>query len=232
MIIDIGPLSIEKAIKLMKVWKEYIPGNPVLKGISLEVKRGEFVSIRGRSGAGKSTLLAIIGLLEKPSSGTVIIFGKDASNISDEEASSIRLRKIGFIFQSFNLIESLNVLENVELPMALAGIDSKTRRRRAMELLAKFNMDRLAWRMPWQLSVGERQRVAVVRALANNPELILADEPTSSLDEENSEIVLDLLQKINKDKLTTIVLTSTNLEERLPTHRDYLLRNGRLIRIK
>lgn len=224
--------GIIKAVKLINVWKAYNPNEPVLRGINLEVEIGEFISIRGKSGSGKSTLLRIMGLIDRPTSGKVIILGKDSSKISDEESSQLRLTHIGFVFQFFNLIQSLTVLENIELPLALAGVKKDERRKRALELLEKFNMIKFAERYPSQLSGGEQQRIAVLRALANRPDIILADEPTASLDEENSELLIELFKRINREELVTIILTTVSLEETLPTHYDYLLKGGKLMPLR
>lgn len=215
-------------IELSNVWKSYGSAD-ILKGVDLTVKEGEFISIRGRSGAGKTTLLKIMGLLEKPDRGEVKLFGKVGSMLGDEEQSKLRLRHIGFIFQFFNLIPSLTVLENIELPLALAGVGRQERRREAMELLKYFGLISLADRFPETLSGGERQRVAVIRALVNHPKIILADEPTSSLDDENAQQLMTLLSRINHERRVTIILTTTDLYERLPTARNYLLKEGRLI---
>ena len=214
-------------IELTNVWKKY-SATAVLREINLTVKNGEFVSIRGKSGVGKTTLLKIIGLLEPPSEGEVRLFGKNVHKISDDEKSNIRLNHMGFIFQFFNLIPSLTVLENVELPLALAGISKRERREKALKLLKYFDLANLAKRFPETLSGGERQRIAVIRALANNPKIILADEPTSSLDDENSGLLIKLLSSINREEKVTIVLTTTDLYEKLPTNRDYLLKDGNL----
>ncbi|MEM4140765.1 MAG: ABC transporter ATP-binding protein [Nitrososphaeria archaeon] len=215
-------------IELSNIWKRY-SATEVLKGLNLKVEEGEFISIRGKSGAGKTTLLKIIGLLEQPDMGEVKIFKKPVNNLSDDEKSSIRVHQIGFVFQFFNLIPSLTVLENIELPLALAGIDKNLRKRRAIALLEYFGLEGFAERFPNTLSGGERQRIAIVRALANNPRIILADEPTSSLDDENSRLLMDLLKKVNRDRKVTIVLTTTDLYENLPTRIDYILKDGRLI---
>jgi putative ABC transport system ATP-binding protein len=219
------------AIELINVWKHYANNVPILKGVNLSVPVGSFISIRGKSGAGKTTLIRLIGMLDRPTSGSVFILESDTSRLDDGEASQMRLKHIGFIFQSFNLIPSLTVLENIELPMALLGVAKEARRRRAVELLERFHMERLADRFPSELSGGEQQRVAILRAIANNPDIILADEPTSNLDEENSQLVYELLSEINRENLTTIVVTEVSLEERLPTSRDYLLKNGVLYRL-
>jgi putative ABC transport system ATP-binding protein len=215
-------------IELSGVWKSYGLVE-VLRGVDLSVREGDFVSIRGRSGAGKTTLLKIMGLLEVPDRGEVKLLGRDVGKLGDGERSEARLRYIGFVFQFFNLIPSLTVLENVELPLALAGVKRGERRRRALELLERFSLTHLADRFPETLSGGERQRVAIIRALANDPRIVLADEPTSSLDDENSKLVMDLLAEVNAERRVAIVLTTTDLYERLPTNRDLVLKDGRLI---
>jgi putative ABC transport system ATP-binding protein len=204
----------------------------VLKGINLTIKKGEFISIRGKSGVGKTTLLKIIGLLEPPTQGQIKLFRKNVHKLNDNEKSNIRLHHIGFVFQFFNLIPSLTILENIELPLALAGINKHQRKEKALKLLKYFNLTTLAKRFPQTLSGGERQRIAVIRALANNPKIILADEPTSSLDNENTNLLIQLLEKINKEKATTILVTTTDLYEKLPTTKDYTLREGRLHKLK
>ncbi|MEM4700195.1 MAG: ABC transporter ATP-binding protein [Candidatus Nezhaarchaeales archaeon] len=218
----------EGLIELLNVSKSYGP-TQVLKGITLRVQKGDFISIRGKSGAGKTTLLKIMGLLEKPDSGEVWVFGRSANTVSDDEVSRIRVHNIGFVFQFFNLIPSLTALENLELPLALAGVSKGERRRRALELLKHFGLEGVANKFPAMLSGGERQRVAIMRALVNNPKVILADEPTSSLDDENSEILMELLKEVNEERGVAIVLTTTDLYGELPTKRDYMLRDGRLI---
>lgn len=201
----------------------------MLRGLSLKVDRGDFISIRGKSGSGKTTLLKIIGLLEDPDRGSVRFMEREVNDMDDDEKSRIRLHEIGFVFQFFNLIPTLTVLENIELPLALAGVRKQERQKRARELLKYFQMEDLADRFPETLSGGEKQRVAVIRALINNPNLILADEPTSSIDDENSQLLMDLLKSINWEKKITIILTTTDLYEKIPTIKDFLLKNGRLI---
>lgn len=214
-------------IELHNVSKNY-NGLEILKGVNLSVEEGEFISIRGKSGVGKTTLLRIIGLLESPDAGDVRILGRAANELSDHEKSKLRLKAIGFIFQFFNLIPTLTVLENIELPLALAGVKKQERLKRAKELLQYFGLSDLAERFPETLSGGEKQRIAVIRALINNPKIILADEPTSSIDEENSKLLIKLLEKINTEKKVTILLTTTDLYEKLPTTRDYTLKDGHL----
>jgi len=215
-------------IEVINVWKSY-GAIQVLKDVNLNVREGDFISIRGKSGVGKTTLLKIIGLLEAPDKGEVKLFGRTANGLTDDEQAELRLHYIGFVFQFFNLIPSLTVLENIELPLALAGISKQERRRRARELLEYFGLTSLSDRFPETLSGGERQRVAIIRALANSPKIILADEPTSSIDDENSQLVMGLLTKINKERKVTILLTTTDLYEKLPTNRDFLLKDCRLI---
>ena len=215
-------------IELSNVWKSY-GAIDVLRGVNLTVGEGDFISIRGKSGAGKTTLLKIIGLLDAPDKGEVKIFGRSVNGLSDDERSELRLRYIGFIFQFFNLIPSLTVLENVELPLALAGVGWRERRKRALDLLEYFGLAGLAWRFPNTLSGGERQRVAIIRALSNSPKIILADEPTSSIDDENSQLLMNLLTEINRGRKVTIILTTTDLYEKLPANRSFLLREGQLI---
>ena len=217
-------------IILKEVYKSY-SGYPVLKGVNLSVREGEFISIRGKSGAGKTTLLKLIGLLDTPDKGKVEIMGKNIKNMSEEEKDVFRLKNIGFIFQSFNLIPSLTILENVELPLVIAGVKREQRKKQALQLLKQLNIDHLADRKPENISVGERQRVAIARALANNPRIILADEPTSSLDDENSRKILELLLKAKK-KGVTVIMTATEILKPLPTNHDYILKNGKLERIK
>ncbi|MEM3546157.1 MAG: ABC transporter ATP-binding protein [Candidatus Bathyarchaeia archaeon] len=215
------------AVEVKDVWKKYY-NSYVLKGVDLTVEVGEFISIRGRSGVGKSTLLRLIGLLDKPDRGCVRLFGVDTSRLSDEEESNLRLRSIGFIFQSYNLIPWLTVVENVKLPMALAGVREGEMEDRARKLLNVFGLEKLADRYPGEVSGGEQQRVAVVRALANNPKLILADEPTSNLDPENSKLVVDMLLKACVEFKASVVMATTDVYEELPTNRDYVIVDGKL----
>jgi len=223
-------LDESRMIELINIRKNY-GSTEVLRGLSLSVKEGEFIAIRGKSGAGKTTLLKIIGLLEQPDDGEVKLFGKNANRLGDNEKSEFRLHHIGFVFQFFNLIPSLTILENIELPLALAGVNRPKRRERALELLKYFNLTSLAERFPETLSGGERQRIAIIRALANSPKIILADEPTSSLDDENSQRLMELLSRINRERNVTIVMTTTDLYERLPSKRDYMLKEGRLFEV-
>lgn len=222
--------SENKIIELVNVSKIYGSAT-VLKNVNLTVNEGEFISIRGKSGVGKTSLFKLMGLLELPSDGTIRLFGKSINALGTDEQASLRLRQLGLVFQFFNLLPSLTVVENVELPMALAGVKKSARRERVFELLRFFDLMGLAERFPESLSGGEKQRVAVMRALVNRPRVLLADEPTSSLDDENSTLLLGLLEKICREEKVAVVLTTTDLYEKLPIHKDYLLKDCQLFRL-
>jgi ABC-type lipoprotein export system ATPase subunit len=215
-------------LSLREVSKEYPNSRVVLRGVNLEVEANDFVVIRGRSGIGKSTLLRIMGLLDAPTSGQVLVEGRDTGAMKDPELSRLRLTTFGFVFQQFNLIPSLNNLENVELPMQLAGVDAEERRKRALALMRSFGVEGLAKRFPGEASGGEQQRVTVARALANRPKLILADEPTASLDEVNSEAVLGLFKKVNEENKVAVVLTTTSDSDKFRSTRDLGISEGTL----
>jgi putative ABC transport system ATP-binding protein len=214
-------------VELVNVNKEY-GGTKVLTDIGLTVKDGEFVTIKGRSGAGKTTLLKMMGLLEHPDKGEVRLFGNSTRELTDGMKSNIRLRNMGFVFQSYNLIPSLTVLENIELPLALAGVRKQERKQRVHELLRYFDLTPLATRFPTNLSGGEKQRIAIIRALANEPKIILADEPTSSLDDDNSNLVVRLLSNINKDRKVVIILTTTDMQQETPGSTEYTVKGAHL----
>ena len=178
-----------------------------LREVSLEVKEGEFVSIMGPSGCGKTTLLNIMGLLDVPTEGTYLLDGKDVSQLPERERTSIRRGTIGFVFQSFNLIDDLDVYENVELPLLYMGVPAKERKKRVEEILDRMAMSHRRRHFPCQLSGGQQQRVAVARAIVAKPKIILADEPTGNLDSKNSKEVMDLLCQLH-DEGTTIVMVT------------------------
>ena len=178
-----------------------------LREVSLEVKNGEFVAIMGPSGCGKTTLLNIMGLLDTPTEGTYILNDKDVSQLSERERTNIRKGTIGFVFQSFNLIDDLDVYENVELPLLYMGVPAKERKKRVTEMLDRMAMSHRRKHFPCQLSGGQQQRVAVARAVVSNPKIILADEPTGNLDSKNSKEVMDLLLQLH-EKGTTIVMVT------------------------
>lgn len=200
-------------VKVKKVTKNYYNGSnyvQALKDVDLNIAESEFVSITGPSGSGKTTLLSIMGGLEKPTSGTVELFGKQIDSMSDQELSKLRLQEIGFIFQEHNLLPSLTIRENIELPMELAKTSTSMREKTIKELLDIVKLEHLADRLPSEISRGQRQRIAALRALANFPKIILGDEPTSDLDRENARILLEFLKKINELYRTTIIITSTD----------------------
>ena len=178
-----------------------------LNGVSLEVNEGEFVAIMGPSGCGKSTLLNIIGLIDTPTTGTYLLNGKDVSTLTENERTDIRKGVIGFVFQSFNLIDELNVNENVELPLLYMGVPAKERKERVLEVLRRMNMSQRGKHLPSQLSGGQQQRVAIARAVIGNPKIILADEPTGNLDSKNGLEVMELLSQLNVEGTTIIMVT-------------------------
>ena len=178
-----------------------------LNGVSLSVEDGEFVAIMGPSGCGKSTLLNILGLLDNPTSGTYLLNGKDVGSLKESQRTDVRKGEIGFVFQSFNLIDELTVEENVELPLIYLDVPSKERKERVAEILRRVDMSHRAKHFPQQLSGGQQQRVAIARAVISHPSMILADEPTGNLDSKNGEEVMKLLQELNADGTTIIMVT-------------------------
>jgi len=183
-----------------------------LRNISLEVKEGEFVAIMGPSGCGKSTLLNIIGLLNNPSGGSYLLDDRDVSTLKESERTLIRRGMIGFVFQSFNLIDELNVAENIELPLLYMGVSSKERRKRSGDVMERVGMSHRAKHYPSQLSGGQQQRTAIARAILPRPKLVLADEPTGNLDSKSGKEVMDLLSELHKED-TTIVMVTHSLHD-------------------
>ncbi len=213
--------------------KSYFIGTPnelhILKGIDLTVREGEFVSIVGASGSGKSTLMNMIGVLDRPTSGDYLLDGVPVAGMTDDEMSDVRNRKIGFVFQTFNLIPRSDALKNVELPMLYAGLDARSRARRAEELLTLVGMgDRMRHR-PNELSGGQKQRVAIARALANDPPILLADEPTGSLDSATGRLVMDLFHEVHRRQGKTVVLITHNPALAAETDRIVTLRDGAIV---
>ena len=197
---------------------------PVLHGVDLRVPRGDFVALMGPSGSGKSTLMNLLGLLDRSDAGTYALDGRDVVALSASQQAVARNRSIGFVFQSFNLLKRMNVLENVALPLLYAGVGRRTARERALVLLQQVGLGELGHRMPNQLSGGQQQRVAIARALVNQPPLLLADEPTGNLDTRTTEEVLDLLGQLNREQGLTIVVV---------THEADVAAHGkRLVRLK
>ncbi|HCW54808.1 MAG TPA: peptide ABC transporter ATP-binding protein [Clostridium sp.] len=223
-------------IEMNNIVKSFYIGTPnelnILKGIDIVVKEGEFVSIVGASGSGKSTLMNIIGALDKPTNGTYMLDNIDVSSLEDNELSNIRNKKIGFVFQTFNLIPRSTALSNVELPMLYAGVSAKLRKERAEHLLELVGMEDRMKHLPNELSGGQKQRVAIARALANDPSIILADEPTGALDSETGRLVMDIFHKVHEREGKTIVFITHNNELANETQRIITLKDGRIILAK
>ena len=198
-----------------------------LADVSLEIRKGDYVSIAGPSGSGKSTLLSILGLLEPPTDGDYLLKGKSVADLSLTDRSRIRNREIGFIFQSFNLIGDLSVSENVELPLTYRGMSNSERKRRVKDALDRVGMSHRAKHMPNQLSGGQQQRVAVARAVAGEPSLLLADEPTGNLDSANGDAVMDLLHELHRDGATVCLVTHSPHYARYADHVVHLF-DGRI----
>lgn len=200
-----------------------------LENVNLDVEKGEFVSIMGPSGCGKSTLLNIMGLLDAPSSGKIEINGTSVENMKDKELAAFRNKTLGFVFQSFHLINSLNVIDNVELPLLYRKMPAKERTRLAKEVLERVGLSHRMRHMPTQLSGGQCQRVAIARAIVGNPEIILADEPTGNLDSKMGAGVMELLHKLNKEDGRTIVMVTHNEEQAKQTSRTIRFFDGRQV---
>ncbi|MCX8009363.1 MAG: ABC transporter ATP-binding protein [Patescibacteria group bacterium] len=220
-------------IKLTNVSKVYQIGGETftaVNNVSLHINQGEFVSIVGPSGSGKSTLMHMIGLLDHPTSGTIEVHEKDISNLSDNELSTLRNEFVGFVFQQFNLINKLTVLENVLLPTLFARKKlSYDPRQKALDLLDRFGMKDKALSYPNKISGGQQQRVAIARALIMNPDVILADEPTGNLDSKTGEIILSLLQDLHKDEGRTIVVITHDMHVANKAKRTIHIKDGRIV---
>ncbi|RKZ00184.1 MAG: lipoprotein-releasing system ATP-binding protein LolD [Candidatus Hydrothermota bacterium] len=211
------------------IYKHYQVGNErleVLKGLSLKVYEGEMIGIFGPSGSGKSTLLHILGTLDRPTRGRVTLDGVDYNSMSDKELSAFRNKYIGFVFQFHHLLHEFTTLENVAIPLLIAGFDEEAAKMRALQLLKAVGLDKRAHHKPDELSGGERQRAAVARALANNPRIVLADEPTGNLDRINALALMNLFKHINRENGTTILVVTHNEELRRFFHRCFKLTDG------
>jgi len=229
--VDSSILNSVEAVNLKKKYGSGPESILALRGVNFAIRRGEYVSISGPSGSGKSTLLNMIGALDRPSSGRVLLDGEDISRFRSIELARIRNRKIGFVFQDFNLISRMSTIENVELPLSIDGVPPKERRLRAMTLLRGFGILDKASRSPMQLSGGQKQRVAVARALANDPSIILADEPTGNLDSENARLTMEFLEKLNSDFAKTLVVVTHDLDAAARAERTIVIRDGLVERI-
>lgn len=219
-------------IKLENITREYRMGEDIVRavsGISLEIMEGEFVALVGPSGSGKSTTMHIIGGLDTPTSGRVIVDGHDLSRAGDRELSRYRNEKIGFVFQAFNLHPTYTAMENVALPLIFSGIGYSRRMKIAAEALETVGLSDRALHRPNQLSGGERQRVSIARALVTQPKIILADEPTGNLDSKNGQLVMELLSRLNKEKGITLIIVTHNMEIAAVAGRIIKMRDGKIV---
>jgi putative ABC transport system ATP-binding protein len=218
-------------IQLDHIHKTYAMGDVnvhALRGVSLTIREGEFVAIMGASGSGKSTTMNIIGCLDRPTRGAYILDGQDVSEMSKDQRADIRCEKIGFVFQGFNLLSRTSALENVELPMLYAGVETAERHRRALEALAAVGLAGREQNHPNQLSGGQQQRVAVARSLVNNPALILADEPTGNLDSRTSVEVMEIFQRLNRERSITLVLVTHESDIAQYAQRVVVFKDGKI----
>jgi putative ABC transport system ATP-binding protein len=220
-------------VKIQNVKKRYVLGKtfiPALNGIDLDIKKGEFTCIVGPSGSGKTTLLNIIGCLDVPTEGRAVLFnGYDVSKLNDKEATKLRRDKIGFIFQTFNLIPVLNVYENIEFPLIIQGISKKEREKRVMALVEEVGLLEFIKHKPEELSGGQRQRIAVARALITNPELVLADEPTANLDTENGLNILRMMKELNEKHNVTFIFSTHDTRVMEKAKRIVKMLDGKII---
>ena len=227
--VDGRKMSSVPAVQTVDVTKVYRIGHndyPALRGINMKIGKGEFVSIMGPSGSGKSTLLNLIGALDPPTSGKVIIDGINIRKLNEDQLALLRNRKLGFVYQSFNLIQRLNSVENVEMPLISRGMPEKARRSRSMKMLSAVGLAGKAQKRPTELSGGEQQRVAIARALVAEPSMIIADEPTGNLDSKTTSEVVKQFTQVNKRFGTTIIIVTHNEEIANKTHRVISLRDG------
>ena len=223
----------EPVIRMENIIKRYYIGKPnelqILNGISLSVDQGEFVSIVGESGSGKSTLMNIIGVLDRQTEGTYFLEGKDVNKMDDSMRSAIRNKRIGFVFQNFNLLPKANALKNVMVPLLYSTEREKNQKERAMEMLKMVGMEERAFHKPNELSGGQKQRVAIARAMINDPAIILADEPTGALDSKTGHMVMDHFHKLHEEQGKTIVLITHSQELAAETKRIVTILDGNIV---
>ncbi len=217
-----------KVTNLSKVFRTEEIETTALNEVSFEINEGEFVAIMGPSGCGKSTLLNILGLLDNPTKGSYELLGQEVANLKERERTKFRKGNLGFVFQSFNLIDELNVFENVELPLKYLNIGAAERKQRVTEILKRMNISHRSHHFPQQLSGGQQQRVAIARAVVSNPKLVLADEPTGNLDSKNGKEVMDLLTELNSEG-TTIVMVTHSQKDASVAQRIINLFDGRIV---
>lgn len=227
----------DNVLTMKNIHKTYllgIEGVPALRGVSMAIKRGEFICIFGTSGGGKTTMLNIIGTIDKPTKGEMKLCGKTINHkTTDKDLAFLRLRNIGFVFQTFNLLSSLTALENVEMPMILLGeLSASERRERAISLLTKVGMKDRLDHFPSQLSGGEQQRVTIARAIANNPDVLLLDEPTGDLDTVNTSVIMKLLTDLNKQENITLIMVTHDVGLKMYSDRIIWMRDGKIQRIE
>lgn len=225
-------MSSDALIYLENVSKVYGSGTAqvdAISGINLEISAGEFVAILGPSGSGKSTLMNIVGCLDRPSTGKYILDGEDVSHLGDEKLAHIRNKKIGFVFQMFNLLTKHNALYNVQLPLVYAGLGPDERRAKGIEMLKKMGLEGRVHHRPNQLSGGECQRVAIARAIINDPPILLADEPTGNLDTKTGDEIISLFSKLNSDEGVTLIMITHNPEIAYKARRRIFIRDGRVV---
>ena len=220
-----------KVTNLSKVFRTEEIETTALNEVSFEINEGEFVAIMGPSGCGKSTLLNILGLLDNPTGGSYELLGQEVANLKERERTKFRKGNLGFVFQSFNLIDELNVFENVELPLKYLNIGAAERKQRVTEILKRMNISHRSHHFPQQLSGGQQQRVAIARAVVSNPKLVLADEPTGNLDSKNGKEVMDLLTGLNSEG-TTIVMVTHSQKDASVAQRIINLFDGRIVNIR
>jgi putative ABC transport system ATP-binding protein len=220
-------MSVE-LIDVHKIYKTKYYEVRAINGITMKIEDGEFIAIMGPSGSGKSTLLYLIGCLDRPTKGEVVIDGVETSELSDDELTRLRREKLGFVFQQYNLISTLTALENVELPMIFRGVPKNERKRKAMELLRLVGIEDVAERKPMEISGGQQQRVAIARAMANEPKILLCDEPTGNLDSKSGRQIMGIIKELNEEKGVTVILVTHEPSMAEFAERIVRLRDGRL----